>query len=622
MGRLTQRWQENPVNSNNIEIFYTYDLIGDEITRNINSEGFSETYNGAGRLTSFTQTDYTDANNPANLLSGATYDALGRMVFANFGNGLSQSWKYDNRERPAAEAVGTGCTSGAGTCTTTKYNTSLTYFANGNVMSANDAANGNWVYTYDDFNRLLSSTGGPNNYSYAYAYDRFGNKWQQTLNGGCTAGTAFCIAFDANNRMTNGTQTYDAAGNVLSDSAHTYSYDAENRLVSVDHGATTYGYDADGQRVFKTTAGALTDFIYDRDGHIILISPATPTMVELYAGGMHLATKVLNSGGTDTDTYFDHADWLGTERARTNMSGNACDMVASLPFGDGQTDSSTCAEAEVSPMHFTGKQRDPESNLDNFGARYYASNMGRFMSPDWAARPTAVPYAAFGDPQSLDLYVYVREDPVTLADLDGHDTIDAPATNQPPNNPEDTTINSGVSYGVAVVPDMSQLISEALQNAAALSFPPCWCGAQQQNNTQPQNSSSWTGTFVKTFLKELNPFNTNSTFSEQAIAIGQSLHGMATGNTKEIIDAAPHTALGLTENSPTAHHAVEGALIGATVAAGTAGALIISGNDIQIRGGIHGPHHNFPGKGLRPHAQINWWKKGVKGSGGAWRWPF
>src|SRR5438552_12540010 len=69
---------------------------------------------------------------------------------------------------------------------------------------------------------------------------------------------------------------------------------------------------------------------------------------------------------------------------------------------------------------FTGKERDSESGLDNFGARYDSSTLGRFMTPDWAARPTTVPYAVFGDPQSLNLYGYVRNDPVSRADLDGH----------------------------------------------------------------------------------------------------------------------------------------------------------------------------------------------------------
>jgi RHS repeat-associated protein len=60
------------------------------------------------------------------------------------------------------------------------------------------------------------------------------------------------------------------------------------------------------------------------------------------------------------------------------------------------------------------------SGLDNFGARYFTSNLGRFMTPDWAARPTAVPYAVFGDPQSLNLYTYVENEPLNRIDADGH----------------------------------------------------------------------------------------------------------------------------------------------------------------------------------------------------------
>ena len=46
--------------------------------------------------------------------------------------------------------------------------------------------------------------------------------------------------------------------------------------------------------------------------------------------------------------------------------------------------------------------------------------MGRFMSPDWAAKEEPVPYATFDDPQSLNLYSYVRNNPLSRADKDGH----------------------------------------------------------------------------------------------------------------------------------------------------------------------------------------------------------
>ncbi|MGA7317477.1 MAG: RHS repeat-associated core domain-containing protein [Silvibacterium sp.] len=70
--------------------------------------------------------------------------------------------------------------------------------------------------------------------------------------------------------------------------------------------------------------------------------------------------------------------------------------------------------------HFTGKERDAESGNDYFGARYYASNAGRFMSPDWSAQAEPVPYAKLDDPQSLNLYAYVANNPLSRVDPDGH----------------------------------------------------------------------------------------------------------------------------------------------------------------------------------------------------------
>lgn len=133
---------------------------------------------------------------------------------------------------------------------------------------------------------------------------------------------------------------------------------------------------------------------------------------EIYAGARHLGTY---NNGT---TFFNHEDWLGTERARSNVTGVVCETIVSLPYGDGQNTAGSCGDE--SPMHFTGKMRDTESNLDDFDARYYSSQWGRFMIPDWDAKPVDVPYAKFGDPQSLNLYGYVRNNPSTMRDSDGH----------------------------------------------------------------------------------------------------------------------------------------------------------------------------------------------------------
>jgi RHS repeat-associated protein len=79
-----------------------------------------------------------------------------------------------------------------------------------------------------------------------------------------------------------------------------------------------------------------------------------------------------------------------------------------------------CIRGVSSASHFTGKERDTESGNDYFEARYYSSAMGRFMSPDWSAKEEPVPYATMDDPQSLNLYAYVRNNPLTRVDADGH----------------------------------------------------------------------------------------------------------------------------------------------------------------------------------------------------------
>lgn len=74
----------------------------------------------------------------------------------------------------------------------------------------------------------------------------------------------------------------------------------------------------------------------------------------------------------------------------------------------------------LSPPRSTGKERDQESGNDYFGARYYGSSMGRFMSPDWSAEAEPVPYSKLDNPQSLNLYAYVDNNPLATVDADGH----------------------------------------------------------------------------------------------------------------------------------------------------------------------------------------------------------
>ena len=104
---------------------------------------------------------------------------------------------------------------------------------------------------------------------------------------------------------------------------------------------------------------------------------------------------------------FHFTDWLGTRRVLTDYAGVVQQTCQSFPFGNGESCPTTPTE-----NLFTGKERDTESGNDYFGARYYASSMGRFLVPDWSAKVTPVPYAKLDNPQSLNLYAYVGNNPL------------------------------------------------------------------------------------------------------------------------------------------------------------------------------------------------------------------
>ncbi|MEJ2082306.1 MAG: RHS repeat-associated core domain-containing protein [Acidobacteriota bacterium] len=190
--------------------------------------------------------------------------------------------------------------------------------------------------------------------------------------------------------------TYDAAGNVTNDGSHTYQYDAENRLIKIDGGSTAqYAYGPQGERVSKIAAGVTTYFYWG------IGEKVSGQWTKLYVSG--LGGKLVEySAGT---TWFFATNHLGTIAARMNVGGQLMETYRYLPYGERYAGTQT-------PHQYTGKERDNESGLDYFGARYYASAHGRWMSVDPVVRQQA-------DPQSLNRYSYVRSDPMNKIDVDG-----------------------------------------------------------------------------------------------------------------------------------------------------------------------------------------------------------
>lgn len=249
----------------------------------------------------------------------------------------------------------------------------------------------------------------------SWSYDSFSNRLRQTALSGYVPESL--MSFSAGNNRAD-QLCYDAAGNVLANvpcsemTTPEYSYDAEGTMISSEFGAVHYTYDAEGHRVAKQSAGSVTNiYFYDvagrmtveRDGNLNLLRE------ELYVGNRHVATR------RNGQLIYAHTNWLGTEAARSDSNGNLCETLAGLPFGDGLQTSGNC---DPTTLTFTGKERDTESGLDYFGARYYGSSMGRWMSPD----SLNVTEERLMNPSStLNKYAYGGNSPLKYIDPDGLD---------------------------------------------------------------------------------------------------------------------------------------------------------------------------------------------------------
>src|SRR3984885_11064822 len=170
-----------------------------------------------------------------------------------------------------------------------------------------------------------------------------------------------------------------------------------------------YTYDGDGDRVQKSSGKI---YWYGAGSEILDESDASGSMTDeyVYFGGKRIAHR-----DSSNNVVYYAADHLGTSRVVASSAGAILDQSDFYPFGGERV----LTASSGNTYKFTGKERDSESNLDSFGARYDSSILGRFMSPD----------EAFADqhpvnPQSWNLYTYARNNPLRNIDPNGRGVID------------------------------------------------------------------------------------------------------------------------------------------------------------------------------------------------------
>ncbi len=381
-----------------------------------------------------------DTANSINYVTGATYGASGSI--AGFVNGtaagftgITNAFSYNKRLQPINMSASTPSQTIFSLAYDFHIGNDVTGADNGNVWGITNYKDSSrsQSFTYDQLNRLTSAqnTGADcaqmvigsktKFWGNSYGYDAWGNLLSKTVTK-CGA-EHLDVSADAHNQIhspSGADYQFDAAGNMTFNATPpvaTYTYDQENRVTGT--GNFTYTYDGDGNRVIKTDDTTGTLYWYMSLG-IVGESDLAGTMKSEYVffGGERVARRDLVA---PTGVFYYFSDHLKTTDIVTDAQGTIRNESDFYPWG-GELQ---FLANDSNHYKFTGKERDDETQLDYFGARYYSNGLGRFITPDWAAKPAAVPYAVLGDPQSLNLYTYVRNLPTTRVDPDGHENLNA-----------------------------------------------------------------------------------------------------------------------------------------------------------------------------------------------------
>lgn len=316
------------------------------------------TYDAADRRTTMTlagQSDTVYTYNNADQLTGVArgsetatigYDAAGRRASLTLPAGVSQSYGYDDASRL----------------------TSITYARGTSTIGA-------LQYTLDELGRPIHQDGSYGRMNLPAAYGP--------------------VAYDAADQITG--LTYDDDGNLTSDGATTYAWNARDQLTGWAKSglSVNYGYDGLGRRSSKTTGSATTGYLYDGLNAVQEKSGASVSATMLTGGLDDVFSRTTAAGSSSLLT-----DALGSTIGLADSSSVSAEYTYD-PFGA----STVTGDDGGNPTQFTGRDNDG-NGLNYYRNRYYSTSQQRFISKD----PLGL---ASG---SSDPYTYVLNQPTTLTD--------------------------------------------------------------------------------------------------------------------------------------------------------------------------------------------------------------
>lgn len=384
---------------------YTYDADNQQTGKVVDGKSVTYNYDSQSNLTSM-----VDSNN---LTTGFSYDANKNKTAVTYSNGTKINYGYDaSNEVTDVNNLGTG---GNGIA-----NFHYTY-ANGQIGTVTDS-NGVTSYTYDDQNRLIKIT-DPTGKVTDYTYDSVGNRASTSVTvSGVKSTTTY--TYDAGtNELTNITNPdgstvsykYDVNGNTLSKTDNigttTYEYNSINQLTKVTQpngNVIKYAYDGDNKRISKTVNGVVTKYVYDGN-QVSEETDASGNVLATYSyGDKGTPVSVSEGGKVYNYQYNGHGDVV----ALTDSTGHVVEMYTYDAWGN-----VTAKTGNIDNLYgYAGQYGyvyDQETGFYFLQSRYYDPENGRFTTKDR--------FIGFdNDPQSLNLYTYVKNDPVNGIDPSGH----------------------------------------------------------------------------------------------------------------------------------------------------------------------------------------------------------
>jgi RHS repeat-associated protein len=209
--------------------------------------------------------------------------------------------------------------------------------------------------------------------------------------------------------LTSLTYEYDANGNLIQGDGKYYQYNDANQLIKVRHGdqngpvIAEYYYDYTGQRIKKIENGVTTYYI-GKHFETKVNGENEANTSYYFANGERVAKK-----DPSGNIYYYHSDHLGGTNVITDYIGNLIERIKYYPFGE-------IREGGDEKYSFTGKERDKLTDFYYFEARYYNPELKHFTRAD-TVEPDLY------DPQDLNRYAYVRNNPVKFIDPSGHSKI-------------------------------------------------------------------------------------------------------------------------------------------------------------------------------------------------------